>query len=121
MTKNNLAHVLLAVDALNFDAGDWKPESIERHLREQIELARKHLQSIVDNEEAAGMVVVAADRIADLEDKITRLKQFAAESGVAYRDDDSNLITEGFRSLPDALQAAINALEEKIDLDRGQQ
>ncbi len=58
MKQHNLAHVLLALDALNFDAGDWKPESIERHLHEQIALARKHLQSIVDNEPPAGFVCV---------------------------------------------------------------
>jgi hypothetical protein len=40
----------LALDALEFDAGDWKPESIERHQREQIALARKHLRNAFDQE-----------------------------------------------------------------------
>jgi predicted nucleic acid-binding Zn-ribbon protein len=38
----------LALDALDFDAGDWSDESIIRHLREQIELARKHLRNAFD-------------------------------------------------------------------------
>jgi predicted nucleic acid-binding Zn-ribbon protein len=40
----------LALDAMDFDAGDWSDESIIRHLRERIELARKHLRNAFDQE-----------------------------------------------------------------------
>lgn len=47
-TIKTQVEILLALDALNFNAGDWNPDSIERHQREQIALARKHLQNIND-------------------------------------------------------------------------
>lgn len=51
------------------------------------------------------------------EDTIKRLIEFAAESGIAYRDDHHDLIVEGFRALPDDLQAAINKREEEIEAE----
>lgn len=35
--------IIRALDALTFDAGDWEPEHVERHLKEQIGLAKKVL------------------------------------------------------------------------------
>lgn len=35
------ANILAALDALNFDAGNWNDP--ERHLRDQIEIAKQHL------------------------------------------------------------------------------
>ena len=37
------AKIDLALDALSFDAGTWSDESRERHLLEQIALAKQHL------------------------------------------------------------------------------
>ena len=37
------AHSFLALNALEFDAGEWEPKKQVRHLREQIELAKRHL------------------------------------------------------------------------------
>ena len=42
------AKIDLALDALSFDAGLWSDESRERHLLEQIALAKKHLQTNED-------------------------------------------------------------------------
>ncbi len=41
--------IFLALDALKFIPGDWSPESVTRHLQEQIQLAVKHLESLVDD------------------------------------------------------------------------
>lgn len=49
---------------------------------------------------------------------LERVLQFAAESGIAFRDDDADLITEGFRALPDDIQNAINQREDQIDKER---
>lgn len=40
--------IIRALDVLNFDAGDWNPEHIERHLREQIELAKEILNTAAE-------------------------------------------------------------------------
>lgn len=50
-----------------------------------------------------------------LEDQVERLILFAAQAGIAFRDDDGDLITEGFLALPDELQSAINRKEVDID------
>lgn len=39
------AKIDMALDALSFNAGDWPDENRERHLIEQIELAKNHLKS----------------------------------------------------------------------------
>lgn len=57
-------------------------------------------------------------RIRELTDQVERLIDFSAAAGIAYRDDDCNIITEGFKALPDDLQSAINAKEELIDKER---
>lgn len=41
--------IIRALDALNFDSGDWEPENVERHLREQINLAKKILESAAEH------------------------------------------------------------------------
>lgn len=50
------ARALLALDALNFDSGNWEQESIERHMREQIDLAKGHLQSVIQGEPAPDFI-----------------------------------------------------------------
>lgn len=42
------AKIDLALGALDFNAGDWPAENRERHLLEQIALAKKHLQTDED-------------------------------------------------------------------------
>ena len=59
--------------------------------------------------------VLGSDIFEEAADTIDRLLQFTAESGVAYRDDDHDMIVEGFRTLPDDIQAEINRREEAID------
>lgn len=41
--KYSEANLLLAVEALEFTAGDWDPERVIRHLQEQINLAKNHV------------------------------------------------------------------------------
>ena len=36
----------MALDALEFDAGDWDQENRARHLLEQIKIAKRHLSAI---------------------------------------------------------------------------
>ncbi|WP_296059548.1 hypothetical protein [uncultured Amphritea sp.] len=43
MTLKKDDAIIRALDALTFDAGDWEPEHVERHLKEQIALAKKVL------------------------------------------------------------------------------
>lgn len=60
------AAIHLALDALNFDAGDWHQENIELHLQEQIALARKHLQAAISldqQERASGLNQVKAEAV----------------------------------------------------------
>ncbi len=40
----------LALNALDFDAGDWNEVSVLRHLREQIDLGRNYLRNAFDQE-----------------------------------------------------------------------
>lgn len=42
------AKIDLALGALDFNAGDWPAENRERHLLEQIAVAKKHLQTDED-------------------------------------------------------------------------
>ncbi|MFN3881463.1 MAG: hypothetical protein ACK4L8_08560 [Nitrincola lacisaponensis] len=46
----------LALNALDFDAGDWNEESVLRHLREQIDLGRNYLRNAFDQEAMERMV-----------------------------------------------------------------
>lgn len=62
------AAACLALDALNFDAGNWNQESIERHLREQIELAKGHLQNALGD----GVYVVVCERDTRIPDDDSR-------------------------------------------------
>lgn len=56
------AKIDLALGALDFNAGDWPAENRERHLLEQIALAKKHLQTDLADDQQA--------RIHELEDVI---------------------------------------------------
>lgn len=48
------ARILLAHDALDFNAGDWEPEHQVRHLKEQIEMALRHLKTIISRNTGPG-------------------------------------------------------------------
>lgn len=49
VTISTEARILLAHEALSFHPGDWQPDSITRHLEEQSEMARNHLQEIINH------------------------------------------------------------------------
>ena len=55
------AKIDLALDALNFDAGQWSDKSRERHLVEQIDLAKQHLRS----HDQAALNAIKANAIMD--------------------------------------------------------
>ena len=53
-------------------------------------------------------------------DAIERLIEYSACSGIAYRDEDPDMIYEPWRSLPDELRAAINAKTMVLDNARAE-
>lgn len=75
----------------------------------------EHYQIISALKSATKKMSEATQIITDYEDKIERLINYAAEADLAFRDDDSDLITEGFRALPDDLQKLINNRSEQLD------
>lgn len=80
--------IVRALDALNFDAGDWKPENVESHLRRQIELAKEILSD-------TGAVEAT--------------EQHSAPVQYSYKQPLEEWFREGHDSIADALQAARKA------------
>lgn len=72
MSNNSLITndaIIRALDVLNFDSGDWNPEHIERHLHEQIELAKEILNTAPatqgDDESSVRHFLIAAENMID--------------------------------------------------------
>lgn len=57
------AYSFLALDALEFDAGEWEPDKKIHHLREQIQLAKKHLlKADTSDSELDEFIVLVSDK-----------------------------------------------------------
>jgi len=57
------AYSFLALNALEFDAGEWEPKKQVRHLREQIQLAKKHLlKADTEDNKLDEFVVLVSDK-----------------------------------------------------------
>jgi len=57
------AYSFLALNALEFDAGEWEPDKKIRHLREQIQLAKKHLlKADTSDSELDEFIVLVSDK-----------------------------------------------------------
>lgn len=90
------AKIDLALGALDFNAGDWPAENRERHLLEQIALAKKHLQTDLADDQQA--------RIQELEDAISQTIGWI-ESTNSLRTEDGG----------ESLRILKNVIENKQD------
>ena len=57
------------------------------------------------------------NRVKELEDDKSRLLEHCAAAEIAWRDEDSDQLSESWRALPDHLQDAVNKATEYADLE----
>lgn len=100
------AKIDLALGALDFNAGNWPTENRERHLLEQIALAKKHLQTDEDRPVVVGDVTTNK-----LEKSINEL----IENQRYWAEDAPANTLPSLREQANALRKAISRAHDKAD------